>query len=496
MSFVEGGELLNRTDPVLGVRFSPLFFVVATVELIVAALAVAWRNDIASGILLAGTSSVFVAYRLTIYSLGWQGFCPCLGNFSNWSGINNHHLGTIMTFVAVYLFLGSLFLCAVSRRKPSPRADAARATRVVVTTLFVVCGIVPLTGVAAQQEPSAFIASGIAEERFSAHTGAIIARSTNRFQALVSGNSWAITMQPSRADEPALTLIFNNGILTKLLSQNRDPQFHIKGATNQVFETGTVYPGQWPIFDSQKAIAVWLFVCSQSSYAKNEAGAPEIPPRFAIPAMIEDPAFRQPFRARYSDGHPGFLLDFESTIGDKLCLMIGPNQFKCYDAFVKEFGHFTNVVFHAGVLPGGEGSFYPQRAEYVVRMADKPEGVKKIYDSVRVDLTGIQFKTASPRELESMLKLPGDRILIAETRLSPALSLGNQPRYLTTNGTLLPLDGKKLAAIKRDQERRDAVTDADQRRHSLVRFAFVVLSLGVILGVGRFIFRRRTATQT
>lgn len=493
MSFVEGGELLNRTDPVLGVRFSPLFFVVAMVELLVAALAVAWRNDISSGILLAGLSSVFMAYRLTIYSLGWQGFCPCLGNFSNWSGINNHQLGTIMTFVAAYLFLGSLFLCAVNRRKTTPQAETRHAPSLVVT-LFIMLGIVSLPGASAQSTASSYIVSGIAEDRLAAHTGAIISKSTNRFQALVSGESWAIRLQPSVTNEVELTLIYDGDKLVKRVSQDRNPPFPIKVVTNQVFDFATAYPGQWPIFDGDKVIAVWLLACSYSSYATNEAGAPTIPPRFAVPAMIQDPAFKQSFRARYFNGQPRFLLDFESTIGEKLCLVIGLNQFKCYDAFVKEFGYFTNIAFQAGVLTGSASS-YPQSAEYVFRMADKPGGRKKIWDSMRVDLTEIMVKPASPSEWETMMKLPTSPIIVTDTRAKPALPLKDQPSYVTTNGYLLDLGGRNLTAIAKNAERSAERAETMEKRRTHLRLAFSFAGAAIIFGAVFLMVRGRTGRQ-
>lgn len=102
--------LLDWDDPLFGIRFRYLMLVVGTVEIAVAFMCQFVRTWPLSPIALAWLATSFVAYRLGLRLVGYNGACSCLGTLTDALHISGRMADNIMKGVLAYLLVGSYWL--------------------------------------------------------------------------------------------------------------------------------------------------------------------------------------------------------------------------------------------------------------------------------------------------------------------------------------------------------------------------------------------------
>jgi len=122
MSASGAATMLHKTDPIIGISYQHLFWVVGAIELVVSFVCFfADRVGLRAG-LVAWLATNFAAYRISLYFLGYKNVCPCLGHITDALHIRPQIADFLMKLVLVYLLLGSyaiLFQFWQKKRKAS-----------------------------------------------------------------------------------------------------------------------------------------------------------------------------------------------------------------------------------------------------------------------------------------------------------------------------------------------------------------------------------------
>lgn len=71
-------QMLDMRDPIVGLPFRQVMFVLGATELIVAAFCFFGKKLDWSLALIAGLSATFVMYRIALWFMKWRRPCPCL----------------------------------------------------------------------------------------------------------------------------------------------------------------------------------------------------------------------------------------------------------------------------------------------------------------------------------------------------------------------------------------------------------------------------------
>lgn len=105
-------KVLARPDPVfVFLTFRQLFFLVGVLELSVAAVIFSPTPRVVNKLtLVAWISSVFLAYRIGLWAMGYKGECNCLGHLTDWLGVAPGIADAGMKTILAYLLLGSVAL--------------------------------------------------------------------------------------------------------------------------------------------------------------------------------------------------------------------------------------------------------------------------------------------------------------------------------------------------------------------------------------------------
>ena len=125
ISSVGGSPLLLLADPLFGVPFRLLFWIVAGVEVAVGIVCLARKRTYIQAGLLAWLGTNFAAYRIGLLLIGYH-TCPCLGSLTDALRLSRHMADTILKIVLAYLLIGSyVVLCCLwlQRRKDARVAD-------------------------------------------------------------------------------------------------------------------------------------------------------------------------------------------------------------------------------------------------------------------------------------------------------------------------------------------------------------------------------------
>ena len=453
-SFIEGGPLIERKDPVFNIKLSFFFFFSATVEIIAAAMIFGCGRNVRSCLIVLWVSSLFIIYRLTLYLIGWGGFCQCLGNFSEWSGLSNQQLNALASAMAWYLFLGSLVLIAVnelSSTRIQKLLMKPSATRVVLIVLAIFLGLPQASR--GQEEVASVLFSGVVKQHILNADGKIRSGETNFFQVRFGSNSWRITLVPNKL--PGLTneYLFDGEKLTAIRSHTTATLFRSgKLVTNLIQDSVEVFPGQWPIFNSAKNIAIWALACTRGYYSVTNAEGLFVPPRATIPAMLEKTAFRQRIHVKYSDAIPWLLESLDCVVSDQICNVSMKNEIECSDRLVRLVGHYTNVTFKAKTQLIDGLPRILDGAEYTVYRVTEDGDRGSVVPMLRCVLTDLNFKVNAEDGNNLIGKLPGGKFLVTEWRNNLIQESELRPRYLSSNSILLPLAARQRTGVL---ERRD-----------------------------------------
>ena len=99
--------ILQTHDPLTGLQFRYLFWIAATVELVIALFCFFCKRIFLTTGLIAWLSSCFLLYRICLILVGYVRPCSCLGNFSDALHISPQTANTVMKTVLAYLLIGS-----------------------------------------------------------------------------------------------------------------------------------------------------------------------------------------------------------------------------------------------------------------------------------------------------------------------------------------------------------------------------------------------------
>jgi hypothetical protein len=108
---------LSEPEPLLTfVTNRQIILLAAILELAILACLFSKRLHLTIKLLsVAWISTVFLAYRLSLWSIGYHGTCGCLGHITEALGISADRVDLSMKLLLFYLVIGSYFLCALLR---------------------------------------------------------------------------------------------------------------------------------------------------------------------------------------------------------------------------------------------------------------------------------------------------------------------------------------------------------------------------------------------
>lgn len=132
LSAIGSARLLDDSDPIIGIPFRQLLLLVGLVELFIAFFCLFTDKRRFSLVAVAWISTNFLAYRLSLWLMGWHRPCHCLGNLTAMLHISHRLADNIMKVVLAYLLIGSYAtLIWQRRRRHGPRVDSRCTTSLV-----------------------------------------------------------------------------------------------------------------------------------------------------------------------------------------------------------------------------------------------------------------------------------------------------------------------------------------------------------------------------
>lgn len=127
LSVIAGSSgLLQIVDPLFALKFDYLLLAAAALEVGVAAICIL-RPVVEGLVALAWLSLVFLAYRIGLWSIGWQKPCGCLGNLTDALNISPQLADNFMKSLLIFMFVGSISLLLLNGRERVARATADSA---------------------------------------------------------------------------------------------------------------------------------------------------------------------------------------------------------------------------------------------------------------------------------------------------------------------------------------------------------------------------------
>jgi hypothetical protein len=100
-------KLLADDDPIIGIKFGQLILTVGVLELAVAGICFFSKYQRLATYCVAWLATVFLAYRLGLWWIGWHRPCSCMGNLTDALHISPQLADNIMKGVLAYLLIGS-----------------------------------------------------------------------------------------------------------------------------------------------------------------------------------------------------------------------------------------------------------------------------------------------------------------------------------------------------------------------------------------------------
>jgi len=106
--------IIAKPDPIFGISFIHLLFLVGMIEVVISFLCLTSANQKLTLGLVAVLSVNFLGYRTGLWLIHWQGYCPCLGTLTRAIHLSPHRADLFTGLILMYLTLGSLFFLACS----------------------------------------------------------------------------------------------------------------------------------------------------------------------------------------------------------------------------------------------------------------------------------------------------------------------------------------------------------------------------------------------
>lgn len=131
-----GARILQTPDPLLGLSFGTVFWIVGGIETFVALFCFFGKRPALQTGLVAWLATNFVVYRIGLKWVGYHKPCGCLGNLTDALHISPETADTAMKVVLAYLLIGSYAILAwfriQSRKGVSAAMPPGDATNAVV----------------------------------------------------------------------------------------------------------------------------------------------------------------------------------------------------------------------------------------------------------------------------------------------------------------------------------------------------------------------------
>jgi len=121
-------RILQNPDPLLGISFRTVFWIVGGIETIIALFCFFGKRRALQSGLIAWLCTNFVIYRLGLTWVGYHKPCSCLGNLTDALHISPETADTAMKIVLGYLLISSytsLFWLWKQNRKSESKPPAA-----------------------------------------------------------------------------------------------------------------------------------------------------------------------------------------------------------------------------------------------------------------------------------------------------------------------------------------------------------------------------------
>ncbi|MGN6556312.1 MAG: MauE/DoxX family redox-associated membrane protein [Verrucomicrobiota bacterium] len=136
--FVSAGgsaRVLQVPDPLLGLPFGTVFWIVGGIETTVALFCFFGKRPALQTGLVAWLASNFVIYRIGLKWVGYHKPCSCLGNLTDALHISPETADTTMKVVLGYLLIGSYASLFWLWRSRSKLVDSAVTTEATIAAL-------------------------------------------------------------------------------------------------------------------------------------------------------------------------------------------------------------------------------------------------------------------------------------------------------------------------------------------------------------------------
>jgi hypothetical protein len=103
-------KILAISDPIIGIRFSYLMFLMGCIELIIAFICVYTEKNRLAISLTVWLSTSLAGYRFGLWWLDWKRPCACLGTLTDALHFSPQLVDVFMKMILFYLLLGSYFM--------------------------------------------------------------------------------------------------------------------------------------------------------------------------------------------------------------------------------------------------------------------------------------------------------------------------------------------------------------------------------------------------
>lgn len=109
-------EVLEVFDPIFRMPFRHVFWIVGTLELIIAIICFSGASINVKLGLVVWLSTSFMIYRICLWAIDYKKPCRCLGTFADVFHLSQDTVNLFMKIALVYLFIGSGIALLLLRR--------------------------------------------------------------------------------------------------------------------------------------------------------------------------------------------------------------------------------------------------------------------------------------------------------------------------------------------------------------------------------------------
>lgn len=127
-------RILAISDPLLGLHFRHLMFLVGVLELVIASACFFDKSSERGLVLVSWLTTNVFAYRLALREIGWHRPCHCLGNVTDAIHVSPQLADSVTKGALAYLLIGSYTLLFFLWRRNRLASLAASSNRTFVRT--------------------------------------------------------------------------------------------------------------------------------------------------------------------------------------------------------------------------------------------------------------------------------------------------------------------------------------------------------------------------